>query len=276
MQVGVHDGMGVDRYRGAMWSPGPVPMQPAPPSLRQHSEMAEESYLAARSRYQDANTAIQEQIRWSENLIEAFLRSEADEVVCLATPEPFRAIGLWYTSFPQLCDEEVRRTLSERWAEHDASGHGPGASEALIHSRTRTRDARTITENEVLIRSGAIGLEGTLRLPQPADGLVVFAHGSGSTRFSARNRFVAEHLNEAGLATLLFDLLTEAEQAIDEHTGELRFDIALLSERLTGSMMVGATIIVAAVAFIVTKEGRSSSKERVPQTAPEPIAVDVD
>jgi dienelactone hydrolase len=143
---------------------------------------------------------------------------------------------LWYVSFPQLSDEEVRRTLHERWAEHDATGNAPvsGDPETRNHSWTRGPAVWRITEDEVLIRSGSIGLEGTLRLPGSADGLVAFAHGSGSTRFSARNRFVAEHLNEAGLATLLFDLLTEAEQAIDERTGELRFDIGLLSERLTG------------------------------------------
>ena len=176
----------------------------------------------------------------------ARLRGEADEVVCLATPEPFRAIGLWYSSFPQLSDEEVRRVLSERWAEHDAAaGANEGAQaprrakasgngRAANRNGTRKLAARPTHEEEVTIRAGSVALEGTLRLPGPAHGLVVFAHGSGSTRFSPRNRYVAEYLNEVGLATLLFDLLTAREQEVDERTGELRFDIGLLTRRLTG------------------------------------------
>lgn len=80
--------------------------------------------------------------------------------------------------------------------------------------------------------AGAGRIEGDLRLPSDAAGIVVFAHGSGSSRHSPRNRMVAEALNGAGLATLLFDLLTPAEEAVDAHTRQLRFDIALLAERL--------------------------------------------
>ena len=94
--------------------------------------------------------------------------------------------------------------------------------------------AHALHEEEVTIRAGSVALEGTLRLPGPAHGLVVFAHGSGSSRFSTRNRYVAEYLNEVGLATLLFDLLTAREQEVDDRTGELRFDIGLLGGRLTG------------------------------------------
>jgi putative phosphoribosyl transferase len=79
-----------------------------------------------------------------------------------------------------------------------------------------------------------ISLDGYLTVPEHAKGLVIFAHGSGSSRFSQRNRFVAEFLNEAELATLLFDLLTPAEEDIDLRTREFRFDIDLLTERLTG------------------------------------------
>ena len=74
-------------------------------------------------------------------------------------------------------------------------------------------------------------LQGDLTIPQGATGIVAFAHGSGSGRHSPRNRFVAEKLNEAGLATLLMDLLTEEEERIDDVTGELRFDIGLLARR---------------------------------------------
>src|SRR5207245_3799413 len=78
----------------------------------------------------------------------------------------------------------------------------------------------------------AVTLEADLSLPLAAKGLVLFAHGSGSSRFSPRNRHVARQLNEAGLATVLADLLTPAEEAIDERTRHLRFDIGLLAERL--------------------------------------------
>lgn len=87
----------------------------------------------------------------------------------------------------------------------------------------------------VNINTGSAKLEGDLSIPKGASGLVLFAHGSGSSRFSPRNRFVAEGLNENGIATLLFDLLTEEEERLDERTGELRFDIALLAERLVGA-----------------------------------------
>lgn len=79
-----------------------------------------------------------------------------------------------------------------------------------------------------------LSLDGYLTVPEHAKDLVIFAHGSGSSRFSQRNRFVAEFLNEAELATLLFDLLTPAEEDIDLRTREFRFDIDLLTERLTG------------------------------------------
>jgi pimeloyl-ACP methyl ester carboxylesterase len=88
---------------------------------------------------------------------------------------------------------------------------------------------------EVKLSIGRIALEGTLTLPAGARGLVLFAHGSGSSRFSPRNRFVAAALNQGGLATLLFDLLTADEEALDARTGALRFDIDLLAERLVAA-----------------------------------------
>jgi dienelactone hydrolase len=89
---------------------------------------------------------------------------------------------------------------------------------------------------EVVLNSGGVTLAGTLVVPAGARGLVLFAHGSGSSRYSPRNRTVAGFLNAGGLGTLLFDLLTERESEIDEHTGELRFDIGLLSRRLAGAV----------------------------------------
>ncbi|MFZ5468858.1 MAG: dienelactone hydrolase family protein [Myxococcota bacterium] len=88
------------------------------------------------------------------------------------------------------------------------------------------------TDGQVSIRAGKITLEGNLTVPQGARALVLFAHGSGSSRHSPRNRRVAAQLNERGLATLLFDLLTREEEEVDLRTAEYRFDIDLLAQRL--------------------------------------------
>ena len=88
---------------------------------------------------------------------------------------------------------------------------------------------------EVSIPVGNIILRGSLAVPPDATSIVLFAHGSGSSRFSPRNRFVAEELNRAGLATLLFDLLTPEEETVDDSTAELRFNIELLAERLVAA-----------------------------------------
>ena len=86
--------------------------------------------------------------------------------------------------------------------------------------------------NEVHIPAGRATLAGNLSIPVNATALVLFAHGSGSSRHSPRNQVVARTLNDAGLATLLFDLLTPEEELVDTRTAELRFDIDLLAERL--------------------------------------------
>jgi putative phosphoribosyl transferase len=85
---------------------------------------------------------------------------------------------------------------------------------------------------EVQIPAGRAVLSGNLTIPENAIGLVLFAHGSGSSRHSPRNQFVARTLNRAGLGTLLFDLLTPEEEALDIYTREHRFNISLLAERL--------------------------------------------
>src|SRR2546426_5716446 len=87
-------------------------------------------------------------------------------------------------------------------------------------------------ERLVRVAAGAVTLEGNLSLPKGAGGIVLFAHDSGSSRHSPRNRYVAQLLNQAKLATLLGDLLTSDEEAIDMRTAQLRFDIRLLAERL--------------------------------------------
>src|SRR5947207_10403773 len=91
------------------------------------------------------------------------------------------------------------------------------------------------TEQAVKIISGDATLSGDLSLPPDAHGVVIFAHGSGSSRRSPRNRFVAGELHAGGFATLLMDLLTAEEERVDAFTAHLRFDIGLLSERLVAA-----------------------------------------
>lgn len=92
------------------------------------------------------------------------------------------------------------------------------------------------THEAVRVGVGVVDIDGDLRVPENARGLVVFAHGSGSSRFSRRNRAVASALEAAGFGTLLLDLLTADEDAIDERTREYRFDIPLLGRRVIGAI----------------------------------------
>lgn len=85
---------------------------------------------------------------------------------------------------------------------------------------------------EVLMDASGVTLEGTLALPKDPRGLVLFAHGSGSSRHSPRNQYVAQIIRSNGVGTLLFDLLTRQEESVDRYTGEFRFDIAFLAKRL--------------------------------------------
>lgn len=101
--------------------------------------------------------------------------------------------------------------------------------------RTR-RDADALTdEHTVRVPAGQAVLEGSLAIPRDAEGMVLFAHGSGSSRHSPRNRYVAATLQQSGLATLLLDLLTPEEEAVDLRTRHLRFDIELLAQRLVST-----------------------------------------
>ena len=97
------------------------------------------------------------------------------------------------------------------------------------------RTSRRVDERLVRVPTGRVTLEGNLAIPPKACGVVLFAHGSGSSRHSPRNRFVAGTLQEWGLATLLIDLLTPEEEVVDARTAQLRFDIGLLAERLVGA-----------------------------------------
>jgi putative phosphoribosyl transferase len=91
-------------------------------------------------------------------------------------------------------------------------------------------------ERTVRVAAGRVTLEGSLAVPDGAAGVVLFAHGSGSSRHSPRNRYVADRLRDAGLGTLLIDLLTEAEEREEMYTRHLRFDIGLLADRLVGAI----------------------------------------
>lgn len=134
------------------------------------------------------------------------LRHAADDVVCLAAPNAFFAVGEWYHDFSQTADDEVSGLLKQAAA----------------------REPRT-TEVDLAVGGGAgTRLAGTLTMPADARALVLFAHGTGSSRHSPRNRAVAAALHQAGLGTLLFDLLTSAEEADRANV----FDIELLAGRL--------------------------------------------
>jgi putative phosphoribosyl transferase len=95
--------------------------------------------------------------------------------------------------------------------------------------------ASAVVESQIHVAAGAVSLAGDLAIPKEAQGIVLFAHGSGSSRHSPRNRFVASVLRAVGLGTLLIDLLTEEEEAVDQLTREMRFDIGLLAGRLVGA-----------------------------------------
>ncbi len=149
------------------------------------------------------------------------MRHVADEVVCLATPEPFFAVGEWYSDFSQTSDAEVVALLNE--AADIARDRTASSSRSAADPATAGPQSE-----EVVIEVGKTRLEGDITLPRELRGFVVFAHGSGSSRHSPRNNYVSGILNDACLGTLLFDLLTE-EEGSDRR---LVFDIDLLAGRL--------------------------------------------
>ena len=136
------------------------------------------------------------------------LRQEADEVIALETPWDFGAVGQWYADFRQTSDEEVVRLLEQ------------------------SRRTHAVARKDVWVPVDEHRLPGILTVPSTLDGLVVFAHGSGSSRASPRNQAVADALNTAGFGTLLFDLLTD-EEALNRANV---FDIGLLADRLSATV----------------------------------------
>lgn len=149
--------------------------------------------------------------RWVESMGRA-----ADEYICVASPEPFSSVGQWYRDFTPVSDEDVVECLARR---SDSAGRGQSA---LPHKPLDQREER------VQIPLPGVSLVGDLTIPPHAKGVVVFAHGSGSSRLSPRNRAVAQVLKQAGLGTLLFDLLTEHEARDRSNV----FDVELLGGRL--------------------------------------------
>ncbi|MFE0375335.1 phosphoribosyltransferase family protein [Streptomyces inhibens] len=151
------------------------------------------------------------------------LRGKVDEFVCLSTPFAFSAVGEWYRDFSQTPDDEVVSLLAQASAGPETPRPAPSADIA------GEADTERDVEAEVAIDAAGVRLTGDLNLPAGAKAVVMFAHGSGSSRHSPRNRLVAEALNRADLGTLLFDLLTPAEEANRANV----FDIETLAERLT-------------------------------------------
>src|SRR5690606_34943179 len=124
---------------------------------------------------------------------------------------------------------------------HVARRGAAGAAVSIMASNPREADVdRSQDRNDIGIQvridAGDKVLDGELVMPRVPRGVVAFAHGSGSSRFSPRNRAVAEVLQRGGLATLLFDLLTDVEAETDDRTAALRFDIDLLARRLAGAV----------------------------------------
>jgi putative phosphoribosyl transferase len=147
------------------------------------------------------------------------LQADADEVVCLYIPERLYSVGEWYEDFSATCDDEVVELLRDA-SLNIATASGNTRNVAVVQSPAR--------DEEIKVQAGAVVLAGHLIVPEEVNGIIIFAHGSGSSRHSPRNQEVARELNLAGLATLLFDLLTPAEEADRSNV----FDIELLAGRL--------------------------------------------
>lgn len=162
------------------------------------------------------------------------LRSAADRVVCLEEPGSFAAVGQWYRNFTQTTDAEVIALLSERRADRAAGDPAPGAPADdpapgdPDDAAPGDPDDAFVRYRDVTFAIGSVRLAGQLVVPEGSNAVVIFAHGSGSSRHSPRNRFVAEALRARGLSTLLFDLLTTDEEATRSNV----FDIGLLAARL--------------------------------------------
>jgi putative phosphoribosyl transferase len=210
------------------------------------------------------------------------LRSRADEVLCLQTPEWFRAVGAQYEDFAQTTDHEVIEILCQHVrgaGPRDGTGaaSGEGSSADISGANALGVNALGVDRDIAIEIRPGIALPGRITVPPNAIGVVAFAHGSGSSRLSPRNASVARTLQLAGLGTLLFDLLTDDEAETRANV----FDIELLAQRLalatawlraqptTGGLPIGyfgastgaAAALVAAsddreIAAVVSRGGR--------------------
>ena len=161
------------------------------------------------------------------------LAADADEVICLEMPGHFMAIGEWYQDFSQTSDQEVvsllRRAAGKgSLAQAREGSPAPAGARPLDGTGAPPPGPAAARDGEVVITTGPVRLAGHLSAPGAGAGIVVFAHGSGSSRHSPRNRFVAGVLADAGLGALLFDLLTVEEERDRANV----FDIGLLAGRL--------------------------------------------
>lgn len=157
-----------------------------------------------------------------------WLRTNVDDLVIAYAPDNFYAVGQFYEHFSETTDEAVVLLLR--------------SAAQIVSMKTSRADATTeqpallpksgISQQSVSIVAGNATLEGSLTIPDRPLGIVLFAHGSGSSRHSPRNQYVADVLHSKGLATLLFDLLTKEEESVDLRTAEFRFNIPLLGDRL--------------------------------------------
>ncbi|WP_367325281.1 phosphoribosyltransferase family protein [Streptomyces sp. HUAS ZL42] len=171
------------------------------------------------------------------------LRMVADQVICLESPRRFGSVGTWYHDFAQVDDEEVTELL-ERAARPETAPL-PAIGDAPPWDR------------EIEVPAGRVRLAARFVLPEAAPAVVAFAHGSGSSRHSPRNRYVADLLNGAGLGTLLLDLLTEDEER-DRHNV---FDIVLLAGRLRAAALWLRRATTLPVAYFGASTGAAAALE---------------
>jgi len=183
------------------------------------------------------------------------LREETDEVVVLEQPPSLNSVGAWYDDFGQITDEEVARIIAKARA---------------------TTSSRLVTDENVVLAIDDVHLRGHLTIPSDAIGLVVFAHGSGSSHMSPRNRFVADQLVESGIGTLLFDLLTPEEANVRSNV----FAIELLAHRLslaTKWLCARAEALALGIAYFGASTGSAAAlwaaAKPAAESAPDIVAI---
>ena len=181
---------------------------------------------------------------------QARIGAAADEMVCVHTPRGFAAIGQFYARFPQVSDDEVLACLERAAIAQSSAQASAGRSAGAVDPPGRSE--------KVEPQAGAVRLAGYLTVPEGAPGIVVFVHGSGSSRHSPRNQHVAGVLQDAGLGTLLFDLLTPEEELDRANV----FDIGLLTGRLvqvTGWLRAQPRAARAAVGYFGASTGAAAA-----------------